>query len=147
MNASEVYSCLELLPAKNIGVYASDCLPRRISPSTAIVVNTDPHNKRGTHWVAFYLDGKGHLEYFDSFGQPPLVSDHIRFIRRNCSLYKFNSKMLQDYDSELCGHYCLGYLYFRSIGSTMPNFVNLFSENRISNDQYMFDLFQYLYKF
>lgn len=147
MNASEVYSYLEILPAKNIGVYASDCLPRKIAPSTALIVNTDPHTKRGTHWVALYLDGNGYLEYFDSFGQPPFVLDHIRFIRRNSFLYRFNSKVLQNYDSDLCGHYCLGYLFFRSNGFTMSHFVKLFSKNLISNDYYISELFQYLYKF
>jgi hypothetical protein len=36
-----------------------------------LIVNTDPHNKPGSHWVAIYGDGDGHTEFFDSYGKPP----------------------------------------------------------------------------
>ena len=50
-------------------------LPNHIDPTkaAAFVVNTDPSDQPGSHWVALYYDGLGQFEYFDSFGLPVLV--------------------------------------------------------------------------
>ena len=85
MNTREILLYLKRLHGiRHIGVYASDRMPSYILPSTAIVVNTDPHTERGEHWVAFYLDENAeHIEYFDSFGNPPHLDDFQRFLKRS----------------------------------------------------------------
>jgi hypothetical protein len=146
MDTSEVYNHLQHLPVHSFGVYASDLLPRKIAPSTAIVVNTDPHTHQGTHWVAFYLDLHGQLEYFDSYGQPPTVPDHIKFIRRNSCCYTYNSTPLQSLYSSVCGHYCLCFLYCRAhYNMKMVDFVRSFDESRQKNDIFVSKLFDTLY--
>ena len=50
------------------GTYPRDLIPHRLRPyEKAIVVNTDPHDKPGTHWVCMYV-APPIVEYFDSYG-------------------------------------------------------------------------------
>ena len=55
------------------GVYALDEIEhiKQKSFPFAYVFNLDPSYKPGVHWVAVYIDRRGHIEYFDSFGRPP----------------------------------------------------------------------------
>ena len=71
MNSLEILQALQRLNCRDVGVYAADRLPRVWTRSTAIVANTDEHNRPGKHWVAFYIDEHGHGTYFDSYGLPP----------------------------------------------------------------------------
>ncbi len=145
MNSLEVYNSLKHLPVHSIGVYASDSLPLRLPPNSAIVVNTQPSYLDGMHWIAIYLDSNNQLEYFDSYGQPPLVQDHLKFIRRNCNYYTFNSQLLQSDFSSVCGHYCLCYLYFKTNGYSLRDFLSIFSTNVNKNDHLIKDVYKYLY--
>ena len=47
-----------------------------------MIVNDSKCGARGTHWVAIYFDINGHSEYFDSYGQDPVV-DISSFISSN----------------------------------------------------------------
>ena len=52
------------------GVFSADSLPEK---PRLLVVNTDPANQPGRHWVCMSVkDGYG--EYFDSFGLPPTAN-------------------------------------------------------------------------
>lgn len=148
MNSLEIQECLAKLPVRNVGVYAADKLPHRISPSTAIVVNTEPHNEDGEHWVAFYLNGKGVIEYFDSYGQPPYLPFYQGFLRRNARRYLYNEHRLQSDTSQVCGHYCLVYLYCRShYGLKMMDFLQMFDDTLTShNDALIKKLFTSMYR-
>ena len=39
--------------------------------SYGFIANTDIHSRVGQHWCAFYGDGDGHVEFFDSYGRSP----------------------------------------------------------------------------
>ena len=53
------------------GVYARDRIPQRLRPyEKAMVINTDPHDKPGAHWVCVYSVPPV-VEYFDSYGMKP----------------------------------------------------------------------------
>lgn len=137
MNTIQIQNYLSTLPVQNFGVYAADLLPRHISPSTAIIVNTDPHNEAGAHWVAFYLGDRNTIEYFDSYGQPPHSHFYQGFLRRNARRYLYNEHRLQDDNSQVCGYYCLVYLYYRSntqLDMKMTDFVQLFGSSTKQND-------------
>lgn len=148
MNTKEIAQLLKRIPGiRNTGVYASDCLPLHISPSTAIVVNTDPHTRSGTHWVVFYLDEDGNrIEYFDSFGLPPHLPYYQQFLKRNARRYVYNEHRLQGYNSFVCAHYCLTFLYSRANGLTMNEFVNAFSfKNTTLNDGFIYSLYKSIF--
>lgn len=148
MNSIELQRYLNKLPVQNVAVYAADQLPHRISPSTAIIVNTDPHNEHGTHWVAFYLED-GLIEYFDSYGQPPYLHFYQGFLRRNARRYLYNEHRLQGDNSLVCGQYCLVYLYYRTHHNIkMSDFVQIFDDSTTAathNDVLIKKLFMQMY--
>ena len=51
-------------------VCAFDQLEKPVFPS-AYVINSDPSNEPGEHWIAVYFDKNGQGEYFDSYGLAP----------------------------------------------------------------------------
>lgn len=145
MNSDEVLYFLRQLPVQHVGVYAADRLPVKIPRNSAIVANTDPHNMSGAHWVAFFKDSNGLLEYFDSYGQTSLILHHVKFIKRNASHYVYNKKTLQSYYSSVCGLYCLCFLYFKSYGFSLNDYVKMFTMNLNDNDEYIVQLFNTLF--
>ena len=66
-----------------------------------MVLNTDPADEPGEHWVAVYIheDGKG--EYFDSYGMAPPPCFE-RFMQRQCVQWMWNKVQLQDLWTFLC---------------------------------------------
>lgn len=151
MNSETVEKYLRRVPVLFTGVYASDRLPTHVVPSSAIVVNTDPHTERGEHWVAIYRDGDSNvIEYFDSFGRPPFQAEYQQLLRRNAGChYVYNKYCLQGHDTSVCGHYCLTYLYCRArYGLTLNDFVHAFDVSRgntVDNDTFVLELFEALY--
>lgn len=55
------------------GVYASDTMPSlRPGQPIAFIVNTDSHDKPGTHWLGVHYDGNPNhptVNVYDSFGR------------------------------------------------------------------------------
>lgn len=156
MDTIQVRRYMNLLPRDrlhNREVYASDRLPTHMLPSTAIVVNTVPHTEGGEHWVVFYWDegdaSTNRVEYFDSLGRPPYQTDYQQFMRRNSNCrFVYNKYRLQGFDTTVCGHYCLTYLYCRvCYGISMNDFVNIFNGSVASaeNDAFVVQLFDVLY--
>lgn len=116
------------------GVFAADTLPKKVCVPCTLVVNTDVAGKPGQHWVAIFITKKRQGFYFDSYGLPPSVPFHIAFIRRNCTSWVFNSKLLQSFTTFVCGHYaCLFVL------AASTNFVKMFLNMYDSGDTYSND--------
>lgn len=95
------------------GVYASDCLPRDKGLFKSFIVNLDPKNEPGSHWVAIFFHN-GVAYYFDSYGHFPDNRNIVRFLTQNsndvrCSFYTY-----QNFDTFTCGHFCLYFLNRRS---------------------------------
>ena len=53
-----------------LGVFARDELPDLMHERRpwCLILNTDPKDKPGTHWLALYAAIAGPIELFDSFG-------------------------------------------------------------------------------
>jgi hypothetical protein len=139
MNTEQINTLLQHFNRRNkikhhVEVCASNTLPRTFKPPAAIVVNTDDASEPGTHWVAVYVSKAGKkYEYFDSYGFPPFVTDHLDFL--NNRTVKFNQKQLQSLTSKVCGHYCLAFLYARMNGVSATSFLSTFTTNTRSNDK------------
>lgn len=119
------------------GVYASDRLPLFCNyNNTALVMNLDPHNQSGSHWVSIYIEN-GYGLYFDSYGMPPTVNaNFVHFLNRNCTQgWDYNRTELQALDSDVCGHYCIWFLSERARGVSLKNIVNQFTANCTVNDK------------
>ena len=119
------------------GVFAADRLPRR-SQHGGYVVNTDPHDKPGQHWLGLWVDGPQHLEIFDSYGLPLALYS-------NAALQKWfdqfpqltrSGQTLQALDSQACGHYTLQYLSAKARGEDLTTFLKQWDpQDLVDNDR------------
>lgn len=120
-----------------LGVFPSDKLPERVEKKPcALIINVDPSDKPGQHWVSAYFPvSVDTVDYFDSYGLKPFVTSIQEFLRRNSRKQNFNEQRLQSSDSTVCGLYCLYFLCFRSRNVPMYKIVNTFNaKNFQSND-------------
>ena len=93
------------------GTYPRDLIPHRLRPyERAIVVNTDPHDQPGTHWVCVYVVPPV-VEYFDSYGLKPFLPEILNFIDRQQSTPVWNPFDYQALNTTVCGQYCVCLLY------------------------------------
>lgn len=110
------------------GVFALDQLPvvRRF-PAT-LIVNTDPASQAGEHWVALHLHDGRKADYFDSFGFPPLLPELQDFMKKYGSARKrYNQRTMQEFESTLCGDYCICFVKCVAKGIELPEFVSRFA--------------------
>ena len=109
-----------------VGCFASDCIPYRSSFFPfCVVVNTDPSNLSGTHWIALFCNSTNSIEYYDSLGIWPPISYHIRTYLDKFNNVQFNSVMLQQPFSITCGNHVILFLYMRCLGFSMNKIISL----------------------
>ena len=95
------------------GVYARDRIPQRLRPyEKAMVINTDPHDKPGAHWVCVYSVPPV-VEYFDSYGMKPYFPEILNFIERQQAHPVWNPYTYQALNTTVCGQYCVYFLLQR----------------------------------
>lgn len=127
------------------GVFASNKLPKYISRSCIVVVNTDPDYLPGTHWTALYIT-EGRIGYFfDSFGRYP-QKEILHFLLKNTKLWFYNTKVIQDVSSSVCGKYCLLFLLNFVLNNSTCSFLNVFSKNYKKNDLICEQLFDFYFE-
>ena len=110
-----------------LGVFARDELPdltREIRP-WCLILNTDPKDQPGTHWLALYAPSARIIELFDSFGFSPSMYS-LDFLDPLHSSYS-----LQSPSNSVCGHYCIVYIYLRFHNYSLYVIVDLLTD--ISN--------------
>ena len=113
------------------GVRPSDKL-KTCEPNKFYILNTDPSTKPGHHWVAVYLK-PGLCEFFDSLGEAPSKynQDFDKLMLLNGPKYMYNTHRIQNYSSQVCGHYCIFYIIMRCKGYSLLDIVQFFSKNRL----------------
>ena len=103
------------------GVFLLDTLPTKPSKTECGIVNFDKSGGPGTHWVAWYKNGKTKI-YFDSYGvQPPL--EVINYLEN--PIY-YNTDQVQPTGQVFCGHLCSYVLKELSMGHKFQNILNKF---------------------
>lgn len=114
------------------GVYPCDTIPQ--IREGGLIINTDPHNLRGEHWVAFLRNPDGSGEYFDSFGLPPIIPEICIYISSNTTRgCIYNSTPVQNVTSSNCGLFCIRFLKCRFKGETFNQIMTkLTREERIT---------------
>ena len=108
-----------------IVVYSRDNLPDKIKDG-AYVINLDEYYDIRTHWIALYVNNKT-VTYFDSFGIEHIPKEVKKFIgNRNIisNIYR-----IQNYDSVICGYFCIGFVDHMFKGKNLTDYANLFSTN------------------
>lgn len=94
-----------------IGTFASDRCPKKVTPNTCFVSNTDPHTLPGRHWIAIYVKRDGNMYYFDPYGIPPISVYHRRFLSKSTDAHgTYNRKQVQGLYSRTCGAHCVNFL-------------------------------------
>ena len=99
-----------------------------------LIVNTDPHNKPGQHWVGLYKEGET-LDFFDSFGreiqdfEEPFTSIMKDF--SNGLQVNTNRMQYQDDLYDTCGQWSYYYILSRICGR---NDFREFTSDTIKNE-------------
>ena len=78
----------------------------------AYIVNTDPIDKPGSHWLAIFTKNN-FCEVFGSYGLPLnwyRPSDVAEWVFENFEIVISNAMTLQEMNSQSCGQYALMYL-------------------------------------
>ena len=132
------------------GVYACDQLSSiEINEyPKSFVVNTDPMELPGTHWIAIYFNEQMKGEFFDSYGKQPIhYNKHfLDFMNRNAVEWQHNKIQLQSAFSTGCGQLCVYFLYHRCRKRSMSSIVNSFVNDKLHNDQLVYDFVRRKYR-
>ena len=114
------------------GVFSCDLLPKFVErgKAHAFVINTDPSDKPGEHWVALYINPFGKATYFDSFGVPNLHPYIYSFTRRNSIILRSNELVIQRFTTRTCGLYCIYFIRQMTRGKQLLDITRLFNAQR-----------------
>ena len=103
------------------GVFLLDTLPNTSKRKECGIVNFDKSGGDGTHWVAWYKNGKTKI-YFDSYGvQPPI--EVINYLGKPIH---YNTNQVQPVGEVFCGHLCLYVLKELDEGEEFQSILNKF---------------------
>ena len=98
------------------GVYSRENLAK--IKNGAQIINLDEYSDIGTHWVALYVQNNNNVIYFDYFGVEHIPKEIRAFINYNNNDNNKNIKTnifrIQEYDSIMCGYFCIGFIDFKS---------------------------------
>lgn len=126
-----------------LGCHPSDRIPvPRRFPASA-VINLDNSREDGSHWVAYYAPSPGILWYFDSFGAPA-TAPLKRFLQR-FQWRTQNHCIAQSLTSDVCGEYCIMFIYCCSIGMSYSQFMSLLNEH-VERDRFVHNCVRSLIK-
>ena len=99
------------------GVFLLDTLTKK--PNKKECLNVDKSGGPGTHWVAWYKNGKTKI-YFDSYGvQPPI--EVINYLGKPIH---YNTDQVQPTGEVFCGHLCLYVHKELSLGHEFQSILN-----------------------
>ncbi len=124
---------------KFFGVFPRDKAPacaEVASYPACLIVNADNSNEAGSHWLALLYVTAMHAEFFDSYGlKPEFYSlEHLLPSATN-AITDLSVVQLQSDDSDVCGHYCIYFLFERAKCIPFHRIFNQFSlTNFIWND-------------
>lgn len=114
------------------GAFPCDLAPTLTTYPASMILNTDPHNKPGEHWVALYFDQNKQCDYFDSFGMKP--QENIQnYIDIYSTKFNYNNTLLQSFTTTTCGQFCMYFLFSRSRDVPMKQIVEQLN-NRLADE-------------
>lgn len=138
LNTLHITRALENDPSTSpcfAGVFASDQIPATTPFYPCCMVwNTDTSHQPGQHWVCVFIsDPHSRIDYFDSYGLPPIVTSFRNFIVKNTRhqrgrnvRFYYNTHTFQGLTTTVCGHYCLYFLRLRCQGYSFNQILHSF---------------------
>ena len=105
-------------------IYKDDL--KRFDPKKngSYIIDLHDHDNTSTgHWLMLYIKGNKAI-YFDSFGiiYPTIIKEFC-----GNRIIEWNDKMIQSFESEWCGQYCLACLWHLQHGGSLKQFKTLFN--------------------
>ena len=125
------FELLEYVNQLNIpkfrGVFMRDTLPKKPHEIECGIVNFNASHQPGSHWVAYYK--KKERIYFDSYGQVILaeVSNYLKTEKEkenDEAVIQRNTDIVQNFNTQVCGHLCLYVLKSLSLGKTFREILD-----------------------
>ena len=123
MYDSDILNYVRRLRIPNFrGVKMRDELPSKPRKIESGILNLNTSYEVGSHWVAWYKDGKERY-YFDSFGEPPPI-EMMQYLKSNRELeldlpaIRQNAVTVQHDISNECGSLCIFVL--KQLSSGIP---------------------------
>ena len=108
------------------GVFSRNNLPKsnfiEKIKDRAYIINLDEYADAGTHWIALFCN-RNEIVYFDSFGVeyiPEKIKEFIKKFLGNKNI-KTNIFRVQEYNSIMCGYFCLGFIDFMLAGKKVTD--------------------------
>jgi len=119
------------------GCLSCDRLPDYASLQypAAFILNLDPHQLEGSHWVAVYAEGKEKpVNYYDSLTlfniQKPKIGCIInRFLNQFPQIIK-NCNPYQSPLAHTCAHHCICFIYFLSKNYTFKQYIKILDKEQ-----------------
>ena len=111
-----------------LAVFARDELSSiYTNPPQIIIVNTNPLEKSGKHWLLIYFNKDGSMDFFDSLGYD--INFYYFSIKKFVQKFtkKYQNVMtcrVQPLDLSLCNHYYLYYTYCKCLDMTTKKYNN-----------------------
>lgn len=119
------------------GCVAKNELPNLFNNPSCFILNTQPRNKNGEHWLAIYVDNNNHAYFFDSYGMPPKYYNLDTYMIKNSKSYEWNKARIQG-KKPFCGYYCILFLLYIS-RNKLRLFFKKFTDNFINNDNFIYN--------
>ena len=94
----------------------------------AYVLNLDHRKNTGTHWVVVFVK-ENEVIYFDSF-VVEYIPEEIKKSIGNKNI-KSNIFRIQDYNSVMCGYFCILFIEFMLKYKKLSDFTNLFKSLKV----------------
>jgi len=114
------------------GVKMRDELPPKPRKNESGILNLNTHEQKGSHWVAWYKEGKQRY-YFDSFAEPPPIEmlyylKSSREFEFDLPVIRRNAVTVQHDQSTECGSLCLFVLKHLSSGIPFSKILEALQE-------------------
>jgi hypothetical protein len=139
------------------GCFYKDTL-KEIKSNSSYILNLnseydeDGNRNKGSHWTALCIDDNKQAIYFDSFGlEPPKEVKNL--LKSNQYKIGNTKKNIQSLMSNLCGFFCLAFIYFLNVSKFRTKniiydasiFIDLFEDLDLTHDvfknEYVLSLF------
>lgn len=94
------------------------------------VCNLDEKDLPGSHWIVVEVNkSKRKVLYFDSYGMPPIYDDLLLKLASTGYEILWNNITLQDFDTTVCGQYCIIFCLLRARNIPFDSIIDLLLQN------------------
>ena len=93
------------------------------------IINFYEYSDIGTHWVALYVQNND-VTYFDSLEH---ILKEIKTFISDENVKKFFFR-IQEYNSIMCGYFCIRFIDFMLAGKSLNDFINFFLPNNFKRN-------------